>query len=297
MMPPGGGSGERAVPGTARCAVHWAPARDGALDGALLDADERGRYERLRQPEDRARFATGRALARAVLAPLLGLEPADVRFATDCPLCGAPHGKPYVPGAAERFSLSHSGSWVVLAVTRTWSGARTGPGGRSPQPRTGAPWTPDIGVDVQRVVPRPGRTAPLVLSAREQAWLDGCPEDERARHFTRCWARKEAVLKATGHGVTAPMRSLEVSAPDQPAALLDGSPRWTGLTAGLADLRCPEPGYAAAVAVVGATAVRLWRTRRPTPSADTRQPWTRAFSARVRPSRPGPALCQDSDPA
>jgi 4'-phosphopantetheinyl transferase len=210
----------------------------------MLDGEERERCQRLAQAADRARFVTGRMLARAVLAPLLDREPGQVRFALDCPRCGGRHGKPYVPGVAVRFSLSHSGAWVVLAVLPAAGAADATP-------------APDVGVDVQQVRPHLAGTAPLAFSSRERAWLDRAPEQRRDEWAARYWARKEAVLKATGLGITAPMSSFEVSPPHRQAALTGGSPRWAGLTMALADLRCPHPGYAAAVAIAGAVAVTV----------------------------------------
>src|SRR5690606_39028481 len=65
------------------------------------------------------------------------------------------------------------------------------------------------------------------------------------------WSRKEAVLKATGAGLTLPMRSVAVTAPTRPAALR--SPR-AGRTAMLAlrDLT-PREGLVGCVAAVGVT--------------------------------------------
>jgi uncharacterized glyoxalase superfamily protein PhnB len=77
------------------------------------------------------------------------------------------------------------------------------------------------------------------------------PDSRRAAAFVRYWVRKEAVLKATGHGLSVPPRRLTVSPPDAPAALLS----WTGrptphLPVHLVDLPAPE-GYAAGLASLG----------------------------------------------
>ncbi|WP_067456973.1 4'-phosphopantetheinyl transferase family protein [Actinomadura macra] len=210
------------------CAVHWAPPADGPRMRGLLDEAERRRYERFQRPEDKARFVTGRFLARTVLADVTGLPVRDIGFTTDCPHCGASHGKPRLPGHAVDFSLSHSGDRVVLVVAE------------------GA----EVGVDVERESDRDvDRLAEMVLAEAERDVLAALPPDERRRGFHAYWTRKEAVLKATGHGLAAPMTALHVSPPDEPAAVLS----WEGDAAvspiRLADL-APGPGYAASLAVL-----------------------------------------------
>ena len=129
------------------------------------------------------------------------------------------------------FSLSHSGDRVVLAVVM------------------GA----EVGVDVEREgdrdIDRLARLAEMVLTEAERGVLAALPLDERRRAFHAYWSRKEAVLKATGHGLAAPMTALHVSPPSEPAKIVS----WDGDAAvapvQLADLT-PGAGYAASVAVL-----------------------------------------------
>lgn len=200
---------------------------------ALLDERERERYERFLRPEDRARFVTGRFLARRALADLTGLAPERIRFTTDCPHCAGTHGKPRLPGHDVDFSLSHSGDRVVLVLVE------------------GA----EVGVDVERESDRDiDRLAEMVLTAPERAALFTMAD--RRRGFHTYWSRKEALLKATGHGLAAPMTAIHVSAPDAPPEVLS----WDGDAAvspvRLADLT-PGPGYAASAAVLTARPLKI----------------------------------------
>ncbi|MFD0683182.1 4'-phosphopantetheinyl transferase family protein [Actinomadura fibrosa] len=211
-----------------QCAVHWAlPANEPHMR-EHLDDGERERYERFLRAEDKARFVTGRHLARSALSAATGLPPADIRFTTECPHCGASHGKPRLPGHDVDFSLSHSEDRVVLALAE------------------GAV----IGVDVERESDRDvERLARMVLAPPEREILTAMPPDDRKRGFHAYWSRKEALLKATGHGLAAPMTAIHVSAPGEPAEVL----AWDGDAAvspvRLADLS-PGAGYAASVAVL-----------------------------------------------
>ncbi|WP_416979354.1 4'-phosphopantetheinyl transferase family protein [Streptomyces sp. T028] len=175
--------------------VSWARSAD-AHEGlpALLDPVERARYEATVDPATRNRFLVGCALSRRILGELLGVPPEEVPLRRACPTCGGPHGKPRlaVPAGYD-FSVTHSGDVVGVAVCR------------------GA----EVGLDVEEAgtaldVDAAARTA---LSPRESAALYALPPAERKPAFLRVWTRKEAVLKALGVGLRAPLRELEVSAP------------------------------------------------------------------------------------
>lgn len=222
------------------CQVWWADA-GAAVDAAvgLLDARERARWQRLRNPASRALYLTAHALARSVLGAQLDLPPGELAFRTDCARCGDPHGKPRLAGLAGpagpestggwEFSLSHTPHRVAVAVAR-----------RTP-----------LGVDVERVRERAPATVARSLTESEHATLTARPAHRRAGDFTRYWVRKEAALKATGDGLAERPDLLTVSSPAAPAALLG----WAGARAPdsavhLTDLT-PGPGYRACLAVLG----------------------------------------------
>jgi 4'-phosphopantetheinyl transferase len=217
-----------------RCDVWWAgpaPATPGLL--ALLDDTERSRYDRYRREVDQLRFLTGRALIRAVAGHRLGIEPEAVVLDASCYDCGKPHGKPRIvaPGAPE-VSISHSGERVALAVV------------------DGAP----VGVDVEEI--RDADVADLariVLSDDERATFAQVPEPALRNAFFTYWARKEAVVKATGKGMSVAMSSFTLSAHDAPPAVLSSrTAEVDPATVRMADLDADErdrSGYRASLAV------------------------------------------------
>ena len=208
------------------CAVRWALPADEPDMRDLLDGGERDRYERFVRAEDKARFVTGRYLARTTLAEAIGLDPRSIRFTTECPHCGGAHGKPRLPGTGLDFSLSHSGDRVVLVLAE------------------GA----EVGVDVEQERDREiDRLAKTVLTPAERTALAAM--DDRVRGFHCYWSRKEALLKATGHGLAAPMTDIHVSAPDEPAQVVSWSGEAAVSPVRLTDLT-PGAGYAAAAAVL-----------------------------------------------
>ncbi len=196
-----------------------------------LSADERARAERYRLNRDRARFVVGRGLLRAIVAHYLDQDPSAVTFRY-----GA-HGKPMLDDdapSALTFNVSHAGGLALFAVSQ----------GRA------------IGVDVEHVRAIPdeelGRLATLSFSRHELAHFASLPAHLKQDAFYACWTRKEAVLKALGYGLSAPLDKFDVSfASSEPARVLrmdidavePMASRWT-----LAELT-PAPGYVGAIAV------------------------------------------------
>lgn len=212
------------------CAVWWAsPVANAAEFLALLTPSETERHGAYRQELDRRRFLTGRVLAKTLVGDRLGIAPGAVEFDATCADCGRHHGPPRLPGSPVRFSISHSGDRVGIALTE------------------GTP----VGLDVETA----GRRADdslidYALSPEERRTVHALPEDQRADAFFTYWTRKEAVMKATGRGLRIPLRSITLAPPDELAGLLSAdeealSPEGTRL----ADLT-PGDGYRAAVALL-----------------------------------------------
>ncbi len=221
------------------CDVWWAsPAQADPALGRFLDAHERERRARLRQEADRDRYIVAHALARLVVAREAGCTPEEVAFELRCPNCDgadrAPHGKPVPvgPAAGLEVSISHSGDRVAVALARGHA----------------------VGVDVEEVSSRRDTAglAGMALTPGEQAALRSLPGDRTTGDFFTYWARKEALLKASGEGIYAGLTSVEVSSPDEPGRVL----AWTSPGAPpvgrvrLVDLDA-GPLYRAALAVLG----------------------------------------------
>jgi 4'-phosphopantetheinyl transferase len=231
-----------AVPplGPLDCQVWWAGlAEHHPNHHRLLDPVELHRRSAYRREDDRRRFVLGAVVARVVLGRHLGLAPDRVPLDRTCAGCGRSHGRPRPPAdAGVELSVSHSGDWVLVAVT------------------AGAP----VGVDIERLDPAAAdEIARSVLAPAERTNAE--PTDaERAdavpgAGLFRYWVRKEAALKATGDGLRVAMTELTVTPPDRPARLV----AWTGrpdlpARLHLVDL-AGDPAYAASVAVIGAAPV------------------------------------------
>ncbi len=220
-----------------RCDVWWAhPALATPALVGLLDEIEQGRYSGYRREIDQRRFLTGRALIRGVAASRLAVPASTVSLDASCFDCGKPHGKPRVVGSSLEVSVSHSGDWVVLAVT------------------DGTP----VGVDVEELrAAEVDGLAGVAFSPEELTTFETVsPSDRRGAFFTY-WARKEAVLKATGKGMSVPMSQLTLSAHDAaPRVLTSAAPEVDASAARMADLDV-GPAYRACVAMFAPTPVEV----------------------------------------
>lgn len=153
-----------------------------------LGEAERDRWHRFRSRDSRRQFALSHALLRFGLFQLLELGPSDWELVYE------PGGRPTVcidgATAAPQISLSHTQSLVVCAF--------------SPRNR--------IGVDaewVHRGLSLPA-LAKTVLSRSERVAIDEIHnQEEKELLFYRFWCLKEALLKATGLGLTVSPEELE----------------------------------------------------------------------------------------
>jgi 4'-phosphopantetheinyl transferase len=238
-----------ADPKPVRCDIWWSRPLDDPSIWPLLDPTEHIRLASFRQDADRARFATGRAMVRFVVATKLGVSPLDLQIDTDCRFCGRPHGKPYVRDSGLSFSVSHAADRVVLAVTAGGNSGGHGPG-------VFDVGVPEVGVDVEHVVDADLEAlSRRTLAAAEQAVLRGLPAAERAAGYFTYWTRKEALTKATGRGLATPMDSIVVSAAHERAAVVS----WPDSAVGEVQLHdlAPGRGYVGAVAVLTPSDVEI----------------------------------------
>ncbi|MFI2371995.1 4'-phosphopantetheinyl transferase family protein [Streptomyces sp. NPDC018833] len=193
-------------------------AEEAVAHAHVLDAEESARLDVFRRPEDRDAFAVAHVTLRRLLGERLGQAPKDVSLVREpCAHCGGAHGRPYVPGRAVHFSLSHTSGMVMIALAA-------------------AP----VGIDVE-LLPAPGTADDVAtqLHPDEQAELAALPSAERTVAFARCWTRKEAMLKAMGVGLNEDLALAYVGSGAQPVS----QDLWL-----IADLPA-DPGYAAAAAV------------------------------------------------
>jgi 4'-phosphopantetheinyl transferase len=195
---------------------------------ATLSSEEKSRAEKFKFDQHRNRFIAGRGLLREILGRYLQISPGKLDF--NYSENGKPAFAPGFPSAGIHFNLAHSDDLALIAITRI------GP----------------VGVDVECVRPikNVDELVARFFSPRENKAFQNLPADAKPTAFFNLWTRKEALLKATGEGITRSLSLVEVSfLPGDPARLLavSGDPaeasEWT-----LHDLS-PATGFTGAVAI------------------------------------------------
>lgn len=187
------------------------PSREVESLSKLLHPDEINRAMRMRSLEVREQAIVGRAVLRIFLAGYLGCEPQAVTFAS------TGMGKPILANQQGLyFNLSHSHGLGLIALSSSV----------------------EIGVDVEKVrlIENSLFLAERFFSPWESQTLSQQPGTEMQSIFFQAWTRKEAFLKANGHGLGFGLDRVEVSLGRNETPrirLVDGCPneagRWTVL--------------------------------------------------------------------
>jgi 4'-phosphopantetheinyl transferase len=150
----------------------------------FLSPAEQARADALKRPVDRRRFIASRRHLRRLLEDATGLPPDLIAFEYGL------HGKPRLAQSPLRFNCSRTRNWLAVALTHAGN----------------------IGVDIENRVDQSTveELAAKVLDDAEIHSLTALPAAERPLAFTRFWTVKEAVLKASGEGLSRDPREIVV---------------------------------------------------------------------------------------
>ena len=147
------------------------------------------------------------------------------------PISYSERGKPYAEGCPLRFSISHSGEYVMCAVSRSR----------------------EVGCDIQQIDAYDEGLARVCMTSRELDEIEALPSAaQRAHAFYRHWVAKESYIKALGSGLAKAPASFAVGLCGDEGAR--GSARIideasTG-EADIFEVEAPE-GYCAALCTLG----------------------------------------------
>lgn len=154
---------------------------------ALLTLEERARADQFHQSIHRQRFIAARSQLRLLLSGYVNVPPEKIIFGY------TKYKKPYLlapEDQALRFNLSHSHDMAIYAITLN----------------------ADIGVDIEKSQSTYEHAiAKRYFSQREYHALLQIPITYRPEGFYRLWARKEALVKAIGQGLSLSLSSFSVS--------------------------------------------------------------------------------------
>ncbi len=155
-----------------------------------LSLDERLKAEHFLFERDRSHFIAARGILRSMLASYLGVEPSAIRF------CYENDGKPKLQSAFGKrdikFNLSHSEALAIYVFTQGH----------------------EVGIDVEYMheIPEMEQIVEQFFSVRERFFFGTLTASEKQERFFNWWTRKEALMKATGDGLSYPLDTFDVSA-------------------------------------------------------------------------------------
>ena len=174
--------GRRALPPSGRIECWLVNVSGLALD--LPSGERQARADR-RSARIRQQF-----LLRLILGAYLGRPGKDIRLVRDS--VGKPALADEGRSSGLEFNLSHSGSWLAVAVAR------------------GAP----VGVDIERrrTLPRSAELARRYFSAAEAEAVAELDEPARSRRFLALWTVREAHIKAMGSTLAVALRQMVFAA-------------------------------------------------------------------------------------
>lgn len=221
---------ELPVPSGPTCEVFWVRLDQFAPSvWSRLSSQEKQRAQAFKREADRRRSALGAGLLRAAAAQRWDTAEADVVVDRRCDRCGAQHGRPRLQGGEHQLhaSITHSGGLVGVAVSDV-----------------------PVGLDVELV-----QDIEVELLWRELRGPVGPAPTVQA--VLTDWVRKEAVVKATGEGLSRPLIEVEVTPPWAAPRLLSYGQR--ALSALIRDLH-PAADHVAAIALMTSSEVALRQT-------------------------------------
>lgn len=158
----------------------------------------------IHSPSASVSYLATEALMRALAAPRLGISGRSARTITvdrSCRLCasGKPHGKPRIAGV--NFNMSQVPSLAA--------------GGFCARQQV------VLGIDLEAVQASlfPG-FARVALTVDERAAYESLPPGQQQAAGVAIWTAKEAVLKATGHGLSVSPQTVQIECDDATLAMV-----------------------------------------------------------------------------
>ena len=154
---------------------------------STLSEDEKIRANKFKFPIHRKRFIAARSGLRDILSLYLNITPHSLVFGY------SEHRKPFLqsPGQDKlQFNLAHSDEIALYAIGLNQA----------------------IGVDIEKIQSTYDEAvAARFFSQDENIALQSQPKETQHAAFYRVWARKEAIVKAEGKGLSIPLSSFSVT--------------------------------------------------------------------------------------
>ena len=157
------------------------PLRNKAIFNSQLENITEGRLDRIEKNQSTADKL--RLLGSGLMINFI-----KTKYFVNSDVATDKYGKPYFVNSDLKFNLSHSGRYVVAAVSDY-----------------------EVGIDIQKKKADKHRIAEKNFLQGECAYINaGANDEERHQRFCEVWTLKEAYLKNIGMGLRKPLNSFEI---------------------------------------------------------------------------------------
>ncbi|MBE7122182.1 4'-phosphopantetheinyl transferase family protein [Bacillus cereus] len=155
------------------------------------------KIDRLKKNEDRMRSIIGDVMVRWAICNKYNLLNENLLFTTN------EYGKPFLinNNIKVSFSISHSGSWVVVALSSL-----------------------EVGIDIEKVKDLNVKIAQQFFTPEENNTLTKLIPEEQLHYFYELWTLKESYVKAIGKGLSVPLDSFSINTNNQYITVSPESP-------------------------------------------------------------------------
>lgn len=155
---------------------------------SLLNPEEQRKSQNFKSQTLRNRFICVRGILRALLSHYLNADPTSLTFRLGT------HGKPALTDHLLYFNISHSDETLAVAIANF----------------------DDIGIDIEQFKLRDNlkEIAKRIFSENEfNFWLN-TSDSMQQQLFYQIWTKKEAFVKAVGHGISLGMADCKIEVPE-----------------------------------------------------------------------------------
>lgn len=149
---------------------------------SCISPKKRKKILMFRNYEDSLRSLFADILARYMLCGRLKISNQQLIFDNN------PYGKPFVLNRKVHYNISHSGNWVVCAVSDL-----------------------PIGIDTEEPGPIDLKIAESFFSSSENDMILHAKDEEKIKLFYKLWVLKESYIKMHGMGLSIPLNSFSIN--------------------------------------------------------------------------------------
>lgn len=160
----------------------------------FVSYEKQQKIKKYRFKEDKLRTLCGDVLLRYILINFFDIKNGQITFYKN------DYGKPFLKDLPFFFNISHSGEWVICAVSNE-----------------------EIGADIEIIKDTNLSIGERFFSKEENEYLNNTSNDKKEKAFFNIWTLKESYVKYIGQGLSMPLNSFSFNIESDSIKLYDSS--------------------------------------------------------------------------